>query len=155
MAFAIGLPVNVIAFLLAGPALRANGFAPPAFPVPSLTDASVLRALLGSAVLMALVAVFSLGVGAILRRSAGAIAGVVLLIIVPTILASVLPLTVAQWLMRLTPAGGFAVQRAKPPTDTLVEPFALIGPWTGLTVAAVYAVGALVLGAWLFRKRDA
>ena len=104
---------------------------------------------------MALVAVFSLGVGAILRRSAGAIAGVVLLIIVPTIMASVLPLTVAQWLMRLTPAGGFAVQRAKPPTDTLVEPFAMIGPWTGLTVAAVYAVGALVLGAWLFRKRDA
>jgi hypothetical protein len=155
VAFAIGLPVNVIAFLLAGPALRANGFAPPAFPVPSLTDASVLRALLGSAVLMALVAVFSLGVGAILRRSAGAIAGVVLLIIVPTILASVLPFTVAQWLMRLTPAGGFAVQRAKPPTDTLVEPFAMIGPWTGLTVAAFYAVGALVLGAWLFRKRDA
>jgi hypothetical protein len=155
VAFAIGLPVNVVAFLVSVPVLKGKGFAPPAFPTPSLTDPSVVRALAGSAVFMALIAVFSLGVGTILRRSAGAVAGVVVLIIVPTILATVLPLTAARWLMRLTPAGGFAIQRAKPPTDTLADPFALIGPWNGLAVATVYAVVALLAGAWLLRRRDA
>jgi len=153
--FVAGLVASVTAYFLAQPILRGNGFAPPAFPRPSLSDPSVLRAVVGTAALLAAVAVFSLGVGAILRRSAGAISVVIGLVTVPVVVGIVLPLSAARWLMRVTPAGGFAIQRAKAPTDTLVEPWALISPWAGLGVLCGYAAVALVVASWLLRRRDA
>jgi hypothetical protein len=57
--------------------------------------------------------------------------------------------------MRVTPAGGFAIQRAKEPTEALVEPWSLIGPWTGFGVLCAYAAVTLALAFWLLRRRDA
>ena len=57
--------------------------------------------------------------------------------------------------MLITPAGGFAMQRAKPATDWLVEPWSMIGPWAGLAALGTYAAVALVAGGWLMRRRDA
>jgi hypothetical protein len=153
--FVLALLACVVSFLVAPPIMRDRGFAPPAFPPPSLSDGPVLRALAGTAAFVALIAVFAMAVGVILRRSAGAITVVVMLILLPTFVGSALPVTAARWLMWLTPAGGFAVQRAKPPTDGLVEPWSMIGPWAGLGVAAGYAVAALAAAAWLLRRRDA
>jgi hypothetical protein len=153
--FVLALLACVVSFLVAPPIMRDRGFAPPAFPAPSLADGPVLRALAGTAAFVALVAVFAMAVGVILRRSAGAITVVVMLLLLPTFVGSALPVTAARWLMWLTPAGGFAVQRAKPPTDGLVEPWSMIGPWAGLGVAAGYAVAALAAAAWLLRRRDA
>jgi hypothetical protein len=154
-AFALGLVASVASFLLGLPLLKNNGFAPPAFPTPSLTEGPVLRAILLTGAFVALVALLGLGVGAIMRRSAGAITTVLVLVILPTFVAIALPSVAAEWLMRLTPAGGFAVQRAKPTTDWLAEPWAMIGPWAGLAVVAAYAVAALLAGGWLLRRRDA
>lgn len=56
-------------------------------------------------------AVLALAAGAILRNSPGAITVVVVLVILPQILAFALPLPVAQWLLRLTPAAAFAIQQ--------------------------------------------
>jgi hypothetical protein len=153
--FAVGLVASVTAFLLAQPILRENGFGPPAFPRPSLSEGPVLRAVVGTAALLAVTAVFSLGAGAILRRSAGAISAVIALLLLPVIIASVLPLSAARWLMLVTPAGGFAIQRAKEPTEMLVEPWAMIGPWTGFGVLCAYAAVTLAVAFWLLRRRDA
>ncbi|HET6750647.1 MAG TPA: ABC transporter permease subunit [Actinomycetes bacterium] len=153
--FAVGMVASVTAFVLAQPILRENGFAPPAFPRPSLSEGPVLRAVVGTAAFLAVVAVFSLGVGALLRRSAGAISAVIALLVLPVIIASVLPLPAARWLMRVTPAGGFAIQRAKEPTEALVEPWSLIGPWTGFGVLCAYAAVSLAVAFWLLRGRDA
>jgi hypothetical protein len=57
--------------------------------------------------------------------------------------------------MYTTLAGGLATLRAQPPTDTLAEPWALIGPGAGIGVIAAYAAVGLGLAWWQLRRRDA
>lgn len=153
--FAAGLVAALVAFVTTQPILRDRGFAPPTFATVSLTDWPVLRAVVGSAAFLALIALFGLGLGTILRRSAGAITVTVVLVLLPSIVGTFLPLSAAKALMLATPAAGFAIQRAKEPTDTLVEPWAAIGPWTGLGVLCLYTAAALGVAFWSLRRRDA
>lgn len=155
VAFVLGLAALVASFLLAVPSLKKHGFAPPAFPTPSLSDGAVLRVLLLGALFMTGVAVFAMAVGMLLRHSAAAITLAIGLVILPVIAGSILPGTSPRWLMYTTLAGGFATLRTKPPTDTLAEPWALIGPWTGLGVVWAYAAIGLALAWWRLRRRDA
>jgi hypothetical protein len=141
---AAGLVAAFGAMLLAGPVQSSHGLA-----APSLSNATVLRAVAGTAVLLAVIAVFSLAVAVIVRRSAPAITIVLLLLLVPQIVATGLPLSAARWLERLTPAAGFAIQQT-------VERFdRAIGPWTGLGVLCAYTAAALAGAAWSIRRRDA
>jgi regulation of enolase protein 1 (concanavalin A-like superfamily) len=152
--FGIGLVSAVTAFFVAQPLLRDRGWTPPAFPAPSVTDPAVLRALLTTSVFVAAVALLALGVATITRHSAAAIGSVIALVVLPLLVASALPTGAARLLMQLTPAGGFATQRVKPPTVTLVDPSAMLSPWWGLGVACVYATAALAVGWWSLRRRD-
>jgi hypothetical protein len=111
-------------------------------------------ALVGNAVLLVAFALFGLALGTILRRSSGAIAAVFALGIVPLFAAAIVP-AASRWLMWLTPAGGFVVQRAKPPSNELAEPWSQINPWVGLGVACAYAAVSLGVAAWLLGRRDA
>lgn len=153
--YALGLVAAAVALLAAEPILRRRGFAPPAFPPISLSDGPVLRALLGTAAFVALTAVLGLALGTVLRHGAAAITAAILLVTVPAFAAMMLPATAAEWLLRTTPTGGLAAQRAKPPTPALVEPWAMLSPWAGLGVAGAYAVVGLLGAAWLLRRRDA
>ncbi|MEU5991620.1 hypothetical protein ABZ806_21830 [Spirillospora sp. NPDC047418] len=139
-----GLAAALGAVLLAGPVLRSHGMSP-----PPLSDGAVLRAVLGTAALLGAVAVFSLSVAVIVRRSAPAITIVLLLLLVPQIVATGLPLSAARWLERLTPAAGFAIQHTVPRFDQA------IAPWAGFGVLCAYTAAALAAAAWLIRKRDA
>jgi ABC-type transport system involved in multi-copper enzyme maturation permease subunit len=141
---AAGLAAAFGAVLPAGPVLRSHGMSP-----PPVSDGAVLRAVLGTAALLAVVAVFSLAVAVIVRRSAPAITIVLLLLLVPQIVATGLPLSAARWLERLTPAAGFAVQQTVPRFDQA------IGPWAGFGVLCAYTAAALAAAAWLLRRRDA
>lgn len=154
-AFAVGLVASFVSFFVAIPVLQGRGFAPPAFPEPSLSDWNTLRAVVGAAAFLAVIAVFSLGLGAVLRRSAGAITLAVGLLLLPAIIGPFLPSAAGKALMLITPAGGLAIQRAKKPDPTLVEPWAAINPWVGFAVLCVYAAAALVAALWLVRRRDA
>lgn len=153
--FLVGLAATVGSFLLAIPALRKRGFTMPAFPEPSLMDGAVLRAILLTAAFMAGVAVVGLGIGILVRQSAAAITMTVLLVLLPLIVGMILPNNSPKWLMYTTLAGGMATQRAKPPTITLAEPWAMIGPWAGIAVVASWVAVALGLAWWQLRKRDA
>ncbi|HEX5994337.1 MAG TPA: hypothetical protein VFY84_04260 [Jiangellales bacterium] len=154
-AFLVGLAGAVGSFLLAIPVLRKQGFTPPAFPGPSLMDGTVLRALLLTAAFMAGVAVVGLAIGVLLRHSAAAITITIVLVLGPLIVGMILPGTSPKWLMYTTLAGGMATQRAKPPTITLAEPWAMIGPWAGIGVVAAWAAVTLGLAWWQVRERDA
>jgi hypothetical protein len=153
--FLVGLVGVVGSFVLAIPILRRQGFAPPGFPRPSLMDDSVLRALLLTAAFMAGVAVVGLAIGVLLRHSAAAITITIVLVLGPLIVGMILPGTSPKWLMYTTLAGGMATQRAKPPTITLAEPWAMIGPWAGIGVVAAWVAVTLGLAWWQLRKRDA
>ena len=152
--FTIGLAAALAAFFVTQPILRDHGFTPPMFPTPSLAEPRVLRAVIGAAVFLTLLTLLGLGAGAVMRRGAPAIATVITLTLVPMFVGSVVPAAAARTLMLITPAGGFAMQRAKPATDWLVEPWSMIGPWAGLAVLGTYAVVALAAGGWLMRRRD-
>jgi hypothetical protein len=160
--FVAGLAASAAAFLLGQPMLRANGFAPPAYPWASLADGPALRAVVGTAALLALVAVLGLGAGAILRRSAGAIAGLIVLLVLPQLVAGALPLEAARWLLRVTPAAGFAIQQTTPqwsggPAGLCLPESGCFpeGPWVGFGVLCAYAAVTLAVAAWLLRRRDA
>jgi ABC-type transport system involved in multi-copper enzyme maturation permease subunit len=148
--FVVGLVASFAAFLLAQPGLRRHGFEPPAYPHPSLTDPTVLRALIGTALFLAVLAVFSLGVGSILRRSARAITLVVGLVLVPQIVASFIPsFAVERWINRITPVAGLAIQHTRVRFDTAIS------PWAGFAVLCGWAAVAMALAVWQVRRRDA
>ncbi|TDC78999.1 ABC transporter permease subunit [Actinomadura sp. 7K507] len=144
VSLAAGLAAAFGAMLLSGPLLRSNGVAP-----PPLWDATVLRAVLGTAALLGVIAVFAMAVAVIVRRSAPAITLVLLLLLVPQIMATGLPLSAARWLERLTPAAGFAVQQ------TVARYDQAIGPWAGFAVLCAYTAAALAAALYLVRRRDA
>jgi hypothetical protein len=148
-AFVAGLIASVTAFLVTKPAMRANGYAPPAYPDLSLTDGPVLRAVLGTALLLALIAVLSLGIGALRRRTVGAVVAALVLVVVPELITSVVSIDAALWINRLTPAAGFAIQHTRDRFDYAIS------PWGGLAVLAGYAAVALGVAVWRLRGRDA
>jgi len=158
--FAVSLVATAITFPLAQSTMRPHGFKPPAYPDLSLLDSPALRAVVGSAALLSLVAVLALAMGAILRNSAGAITAVVVLVILPQILAFALPLPVASWLLKLTPAAAFSIQQGVtyyPQVDHNCLPESgcyPLAPWNGFAVLCVYVAAALALAAWRLRRRD-
>ena len=96
-----------------------------------------------------------------LRRSAGAITAVVVLVVLPYLLAlTALPVTAAQWLLRVTPAAAFAVQQSAKEyhqVDNLYTPLNGYFPlswWAGFGVLCLWAAAALAAGTVLLRRRD-
>ena len=139
------------ALLVARAILPANGFTPArGYPPLSLADGPTLRAYAGTLLYLVLVALLSLGIGAVLRDSAAAIGTVLGLLYLPPLLA--LSIDNAHWqrlLDRAAPmSAGLAIQTTTGP-DT-----APIGPWAGLAVLAAWATGALLTGTLLLQHRD-
>jgi hypothetical protein len=98
-----------------------------------------------------------------MRRSAAAVTTVIVAIVLPYILAvaSILPAGAGDWLLRLTPAAGFAVQQAAtayPQVQALYTPnggYYPLAPWAGLAVLAGFAALALAAAVLLLGRRDA
>ncbi|MBO0772958.1 MAG: hypothetical protein J2P35_15985, partial [Actinobacteria bacterium] len=117
----------------------------------------------GTAALLAVGAVLALGAGALARRSAVAVTAVIVALVFPYILAvaSILPVGTADWLLRLTPAAGFAIQQsvpAYPQVTSLYTPnggFFPLPPWGGFAVLCAWAAAVLGLAAYRLRRRDA
>src|SRR6266700_2732270 len=130
------------------------------FPASWATE---LRVIAGAAALLAVAAVLALALGTVLRRRAAAVTLVIVAIVLPYILgvASVLPVGVSDWLLRITPAAAFAIQQAVPqyPQVTAVytptSGYFPLAPWAGLAVLCAYAALALGLAVVLLRRRDA
>jgi ABC-2 type transport system permease protein len=111
---------------------------------------NVLRAVIGAAVYMTLMAVFAMGVAAILRSPMLAL-GILMpfLFLVSPILGNVSATKkVAQYFP--DQAGLKIMQVVTPPDDD-----APYGPWGGLTIMLVWVVAALLIGYVLLKKRDA
>lgn len=158
VAFAAGLVAVGVTLPVGAHVLRANGNH--VLPAGPLTD---VRLVVGTAALVALTAVLGHALGVLLRRGAAAIALGFALVVVPRLLAtsSVIPDGAARWLLRLTPAAGFAIQQSIPTYDQVTahlvpqSGFYPLPPWAGLAVTAGYAALALLLALVALRRRDA
>ncbi|MGY0059832.1 ABC transporter permease subunit [Streptomyces sp. LZ34] len=147
--FAAGLAAAVTALLLTRPIQNRNGMGPPIFPDPSLSDPTVLRAVVGTAAVMALAALFSLGVGVLLRRTAGAVILLFAVFLVLPIVAQVSSIGVNTWVNRATPIAGLAVRQ------TIHQLSNSISPWGGFAVLCAYTAVALGSAFWVQGRRDA
>jgi ABC-2 type transport system permease protein len=113
--------------------------------------AGMVRAAVGSVLYLALIALLSLGLAAVVRDAAAAV-GVVLglLYLTPIVTTLVSDPVWHDRLQKLSPmTAGLAVQATINMAD---EP---IGPWQGLGVLGLWAAAALVLGGLTLRLRDA
>ena len=158
-AFIAGLAGAAVAVPAGEHLLRAGGNY--ILPVSTLTE---LRVIAGTAALLAVAAVLALALGAVLRSSAAAITAVVTVTVLPYLLVitlAVLPAGAADWLMRVTPAAGFAVQQSLtryPQVAASYTPangYYPLAPWAGFAVLCGYAAAALGLAVILIRRRDA
>ncbi|MFI9754291.1 ABC transporter permease subunit [Streptomyces collinus] len=157
VAFAMGLVAAAITIPVGERSARGRGFH--VFPV---TPATEVRVMVGTGLLCAAAAVLALGVGALLRRSGTAVALVIASIVLPFLLATsgVLPPGVSEWLLRVTPAAGFAVQQTLPQYAQVLsvyEPstgYYPLAPWAGLAVLCGYAAFAFGLAVVRLRGRD-
>jgi ABC-type transport system involved in multi-copper enzyme maturation permease subunit len=158
VAFAVGLVAAVLAIPLGERRARAHGF-----HVLTVTSMTELRVVAGTAALFTLATVLALAIGAVLRRSAAAVTIVIAAMILPYLLASasVLPAGASEWLLRVTPAAGFAIQQSVPRYEqvfTLYTPasgYYPLAPWAGFGVLCGYTALAFGMAVVLLRRRDA
>ena len=147
-----GLATSAACFVVGQWLLRGGGFAyENGYPAATLTDGDALRAVVGSGLYLALLAVVSLGIGAIVRHTAGAITLVLAVVLGPVIAFNFLPAGIGEWFERLSLMGaGIAVSQTVERADSIP-----LDPWEGLGVVAAYAASAFALALWAIRARDA
>jgi ABC-2 type transport system permease protein len=152
VALAVGLAAAAASFLLGQPVLHGNGFVPAqGYPFASISDGAAIRAVAGTGLYLATMALLGLGVGMVVRRSAAAISVALGLLFVPFMVAIMLPTDVWRVVQRVAPmTAGLAIQRTVERSDSVP-----IGEWAGLGVAAAWAAITLGAALWLVRRRDA
>ena len=114
-------------------------------------DPYVLRTVAGTALYLTILGLLSLGIGALLRKTAGAISAVVGILFVLPVLASFLPSSLSAIQKYLPSQAGTAIINSRPGlagTDSL-------SAWAGIGVFALYAIVALGGAAYLMQRRDA
>ena len=140
---AVGLVSSFSAFFVGQAIFSAKGVG------ASISDPGVLRAVIGGALYLAAVGILGLGLGTILRRTAGAISALVGLLVVIPIVAGFFPASFNDSIGKYFPArAGMAV------FNVLPEP-ASLSPWAGYAVLVTYATLSLVVGGLLLARRDA
>jgi hypothetical protein len=142
VAFLVSLPAVFIVFF-AGQAILSAQHINVAFSHPG-----VLRALFGAALYVTVMGLFGLGLGAIVRSTAGGISALAGVVFVLPPIISLLPSSVSDSVSPYLPSNaGGAVWTIHPDPNTLA-------PWAGFAVFCAYAAVALAVAAVLMVRRD-
>lgn len=140
---ALCVPAALVAFFL-GQSVLAREHLDITFDHPG-----VARAVIGSALYLVAVGLLGLGLGALLRNTAGAISALYGVLFGIPIVVGFLPETVVDTIGRYLPTtAGAAVTSVAPDSDSL-------SPWTGFGLFCLYTAVVLGLAAWRLRRRDA
>jgi ABC-2 type transport system permease protein len=115
----------------------------------SITDPGVLRAVLGGAAHLVLIGAIAVGVGAALRRTAGAVAVLFAVLLVLPGLVYLLPSPWNDNVTRYLPSSAGVAMSA------VVKFPNLLSPLEGLLVLCAYTAATLAVAAWLLVRRDA
>lgn len=116
----------------------------------SLSDPGVTRAVIGAGGYLAVLGLFSLAIGALLRHTAGAISIAIGVVFVLPLIASFLPGSWGQHVHDYLPSvSGPMIAQAHQGTDQVLS------PWQGFGVFCAWTLVLLAGAAYLLRKRDA
>ena len=155
----VGKLVTLVALAVLAGAIAAAGSVAAAraalphtgFPQLSLSDHLLQRAALGTALYLGLVAALGVGLGLLLRDTAGAVIVALAMIYGSSVVAGLV--SDPRWqhrLHRFSPMdAGLAIQATR---NVGAEH---IGPWAGIGVLSAYAVAVVVAGLVTFHLRDA
>jgi ABC-2 type transport system permease protein len=140
---ALCVPATFAAFLV-GQSILSSGHLD-----TTLSQPGAARAVLGGALYLTAIGLLGLGLGALLRSTAGGIASLFGLLFAPQIIVGFLPGTLSDQVARYLPVpAGVAVTSARPDASSL-------GPWAGFGLLCLYTAIVLGLAAWRLRRRDA
>jgi ABC-2 type transport system permease protein len=116
----------------------------------SLGDPGVLRAVVGFGLYLAVMGLFALAIGALVRHVAGAVTAALGFVLVLSSLASLLPGSVGAQVSAYLPgnAGQTIMSSGRDTT-------ALLSPWQGLGVMCLWTAILLGAAAYLLHRRDA
>jgi ABC-type transport system involved in multi-copper enzyme maturation permease subunit len=133
----------LITFQLGGAVLKTDELA------MSLSEAGVLRALVGASLYLGLVGVWGIALGTLLRSTAGGIAVLVSVLLVVPGLTGLLPASIRDDVTRYLPNNsGQAVTHLHQASDSL-------GPWAGLAVFTGWVALTLAGAAYRLVRTDA
>lgn len=126
-------------------------------PAPSATigQPGVARAVVGTGLSLAVLGLFALGLGTILRHTAGSIFAYVGVLLVFPLILQAFPTSLQHALLRYMP---LLITQNMAGTHADVRDFGgapLFGAWAGFGVLVAYTVALLVVGGVLLQRRDA
>ena len=140
--FLVGTVASFASFFVSAAILSSHG------THLSLASPGALRSVIGVGLFLGILAVLAVGLGTIIRSSAGGIAALVgLLLVLPT-LTQAIPASIRDSVEKFLPAN--AGQAVFLHTDT-----GSLSPWIGLLVFAAYSAAALGIGLIMVGRRDA
>jgi len=139
----VGVIVSFGSFSIGAPILHSKA------PV-ALGDPGVLRAVVGGGLYLAMLGLFALGIGAIVRHTAAGITGVIGFVLVLSPLAQLLPGSFGDHVHAYLPseAGHLIAQARQGQND-------LLTPWQGYGVFCLWTAVVLIVAAVLLKRRDA
>jgi ABC-2 type transport system permease protein len=116
----------------------------------ALGDPGVLRAIFGAGLYLAVLGLFALAIGGLVRHTAAAITGIIGFVLVLAPLAQLLPGSFGKHVHAYLPseAGHLIAQAHQGRND-------LLSPWQGFGVFCLWAAALLAAAAYLLNRRDA
>jgi hypothetical protein len=126
-------------FLLSSPATHATLSSPGAF-----------RAVFGGGLFVCVLGLIAMGLGTIIRHTAGAVSAFVGILLIVPLIVQALPYQLSFDVRKFLP-DRIGVHMI----TTKGQEFNQFGPWTGMFILCLYAVGLLVIGLMLLERRDA
>jgi len=116
----------------------------------SLADPGVLQAIVGVGLYAAMLGVFAIAIGALVRHTAGAITAIIGFVLVLSPLALLLPGDWGRYVYAYLPtnAGQRIATTVQGPTDLLTA-------WQGFGVFALWTIALIVAAGYLLKRRDA
>jgi ABC-2 type transport system permease protein len=108
-------------------------------------------AMVGVALAISSIGVLGLGIGTIVRHSAGAVGAIIGVVLLPGLLAPLLG-DAQRWLGGASLNG--VMQKLTQSSDATHEAVGSLGPWPSLGIAAAYTSSVILAAAWLILRRD-
>jgi ABC-type transport system involved in multi-copper enzyme maturation permease subunit len=143
LVFAVGLLVAFPSFFI-GAALLHDKVS------VSLADPGVLRSVIGAGLYLAVLGLFALAIGALLRHTGAGITAVIGFVLVLSPLAQLLPGSLGKHVHAYLPSeAGHLIAQAHQASDDLLT------PWQGFGVFCLWTVVLLVAAAYFLEHRDA
>jgi ABC-2 type transport system permease protein len=142
-ALVVGLVASFIAFFIGQAILSSQSIQ------ASISDPGVFRAVVGGGLYLAALGLLGLGLGAIIRASAGAISALFGILFVLPIISALLPQSWQDTINKYLP---FDAGRQ---IFSTTHDSGVLGPWAGYGVFCLYAAIVLAVAAVLINRRDA